>query len=339
MTQDGETGGPARARALLLGYRASCLLAAAVEVGLVDRLLAGPAPEEDLARELPADLPCLRRFLRALLALGIVERRPGTVALSAEGRGLADLRDLARLVGAEYLPAWGRLAESVRTGEPAFERVFGVSAWRHREEHPDLDAALQRTLEAKERGQMAAVLDAVDLSGARRLVDAGGGHGADVVEALRRHTRLEAVLLERPALVEGARARLAAAGLSERCRVVGGSFFESVPEGGDVYLLKRVLHDWDDARCVAILQRCREAMRPSSALLVVENVLPEETGGGAAAAVALEHALLDVHMMAIFGGAERTLAEYDALLGAAGLARVRRVDAGGLIDVIEARRA
>lgn len=250
-----------------------------------------------------------------MVALGLVAERDGEVELTNLGRLLADpqagLRERARLAGNEYLPAWQGLAHSVATGETAFDRVFAMSAWQHRERNAELGACLNATMRDDQARARGAVADAHDFSPYRLLVDVGGGEGMLMSELLARWPSLSGIVFEQPQVVAGATATLAAAGVGARCEAIGGSFFDALPEGGDAYLLQHVLHDWDDRRCARILERCRTAMRAGSTLLVIENVLPDD--GTAPARLTM----LDLHMMVMLGGRERTRGEYEELLRAA----------------------
>lgn len=319
---------------LLDGYRATCLIVAAVQIGLFERLATGPRRAHDLAVEVGADPPSLRRFIRGLRVLGLVEGGDDELRLTPVGRLMVDegsiARDQAVLIGEEYLPAWASLRHSVLTGEPSFDSVFGKSAWAHRRERPDLDQAFNRFMQGARRRAQEAIEAAFDFSSCRVVVDVGGGHGGVIVGLLAAHPSLRGVVFDQPHVVDGATAALEAASVLDRCTLVGGSFFDSVPPDGDVYLLLRVLHDWDDERCRVILHACRSAMSAESTLLIVEGVVRD----GAVESPGL--VMRDLHMMAVPGGRERTEPEFDDLLRSAGLELVRCSSQRGS-DVIEAR--
>ncbi|HVM12090.1 MAG TPA: methyltransferase, partial [Actinomycetota bacterium] len=248
---------------LLNGYRTTSLIVAAVQLGLPEHLAQGPVSPEPLAERVDADADALVRLLRGLAALGLVEENDDGHALTDAGAELLPgrpLRDLAVLVGEEYLPAWSRIADGVRTGRPAFPEVFGTGIWEHRERHPHLNDAFNRYLGRSEERAGEAIASVLDLDAARVIVDLGGGLGGVLAGLLRSDPRLEGILVDLPHVIEGASARLDAAGVLDRCRLVAGSFFERIPEGGDIYVLRYILHDWDDERAGAILRRCREAM-------------------------------------------------------------------------------
>jgi len=318
---------------LLDGYRATCLIVAALQLGVIEQL---PASEADLASVLGAHRPSLRRFLRGLRTLGLVEERGDRFELTATGRLLladaSGARDMGLLIGGEYLPAWGRLRHSVLSGEPAFEQVFGRSVWRHRQEHPELGACFDRFMLGVQRRTLRAVLRAFDFSDRGLVVDVGGGRGQLLAGILTKHSGASGILFDQPHVVEEAEGVLEAAGVRERCRRIGGSFLDSVPEGGDVYLLQHVLHDWDDDRCRIILRNCRAAMPDRSTLLIVESALPN---GPPDAALVMR----DLHMLVVLGGRERTRGEYAELLASSGFEVARWSREHGDTDVIEARPA
>jgi precorrin-6B methylase 2 len=218
--------------------------------------------------------------------------------------------------GEEMYRAFGELLQTVRTGETAFELVYGKPLFDYYTENPQAEASgsarmLARTLPvARELAHVDVVRDA------HTLVDVGGGTGTVLVELLDRDPTLRAVLLERPGVLELARAYLAEQGVDARCELVEGDFFASVPTGGDLDMLKSVLHDWDDQHCVTILRNCRQAMSNRARLAIVEFVLPERM---AAAPESLPAALLDLIMLAYAGGRERTHAEFARLLDQANL--------------------
>ena len=218
--------------------------------------------------------------------------------------------------GEEMYRSFGELLHTVRTGETAFDRVYGAPVFEYYAANPETEASaaarmLARTLPA---AREFAASDVV--RGARVVVDLGGGTGTLVAEVLRHHSAISGVLLERPGMLELAKQYLAEQGVADRCELVEGDFFSSVPAGGDVYVLKSVLHDWDDDRCVAILRNCRAAMDEAARLVIIELVLPERM---TPSAQMLSAALLDLIMLAYAGGRERTEAEFTQLLEQASL--------------------
>jgi hypothetical protein len=319
---------------LIHGYRATCMIVAAIELGLFDALRDAPVGEDLLAGRLRAHRPSLQRLVRGLAVLGLVERRPAGVGLTAMGRLLVDadagVRERALLAGAEYLPAWQGLRHGVATGGTAFDHAFGMSAWEHRQRHPDLNACLNRTMADDQARSGRAIACACDFSRFRLVVDVGGGQGALIAEILTRWPQPAGLVFDQPHVVAGAAEVLAAAGVQGRCRVVGGSFFESVPAGGDAYVLQHILHNWPDERCAAILRNCRAAMAAGSVLLVVENIVPDDADPTA------HVAMLDLHMMVMLGGRERTRGEFRSLLQAAGFELAHCVSTHAAVEMLEA---
>jgi hypothetical protein len=320
---------------LLHGFRTTSIVLAAIYTGVLDTLRTAPMDDSSLARETRAHAPSLVRFLRALERIGIVQRDAGTVALTAIGRRLADpagvFRARAKLIGDEYIAAWQHLAHTVMTGETAFDRAFGMSAWDYRARRPDLSAAFDRTMADHRAGASRAVLASYDFSQARTIVDVGGGPGGLIAVLLAAHPHARGVVFDQPHVVADAPAVLDAAGVTARASIVGGSFFDAVPAGGDTYMLQYVLHDWSDEQCVMILRNCRAAMDAHSRLLIVENLIP-------ARSVPNDHVvMLDLHMMVMLGGRERMREEFDALLHDAGFELESTVPTGGAGYILVAR--
>jgi hypothetical protein len=319
---------------LLQGYRATCVIVTAIKLGVLEHLRAGPVTAQELADQLGAHRSSLLRFLHALEVVGVVEPLANGVVLTSMGRLLlspeAGLRERAILTGAEYVPAWLELGHSVMTGEPAVPAVFGTTAWEHRKSHPELGECFDRAMADQQARARRSVLGAYDFAGSRLVVDVGGGRGTLMAEILQQYPNASGLLFDQPHVVEAAQPLLAAAGVLDRCRITGGSFLDSVPAEGDVYILQYILHDWDDSNCATILRNCRAAMRPSSVLLVVENIVPES------ARPADFVTMLDLHMMVMLGGRERTLSEYRSLLRSAGLDLQRCVSGHTNAEVIVA---
>jgi O-methyltransferase domain len=218
------------------------------------------------------------------------------------------------LCGPENWRSWGELVASVRTGQPGWDKAHGCSWIEFYERHPDRSANFNRAMAEHTRDAAPGIVDAAELSRFNTLVDVGGGDGTLIAEALRVHPGLKGVVFDMPAGLAQAGATLEAAGVAERCRLLSGDFFESVPAGADAYLLKQVLHDWDDEHARAILSAVRRSMPRHSRLLLAERMLPEEVD-----AAAVPTLLVDVLMMVVTGGRERTEAEFAALLAEAGL--------------------
>src|SRR5918999_2033693 len=233
---------------------------------------------------------------------------------------------------------WEELPHAVRTGEPTFPRVHGAGFWDYLGAHPE-DGALFDAAMSEGASARAEALRAVrDLSSIGTVVDVGGGQGRLLAGLLEATPGLSGVLLDRPEVVAGAEAVLRAAGVADRCAVVGGDFFASVPPGGDAYVLAQIVHDWPDAEALAILSACHRAMAPGARLWVIEQVLPPEDDPDPSERVGLT--LMDLNMLVLFGGGQqRTGEEYRQLLGVAGFDEVVVVPAEGTPwSVVEAVR-
>ena len=222
----------------------------------------------------------------------------------------------------------------VQSGQPAFDRAFGMSNFAYWAHNPAAGAIHDAAFVQMAQTSTAPLLAAYDYSGFATIVDVGGSAGALLAAILAAYPRARGILFDLPHVVAGAAPILDAAGVTARCTTVGGSFFEVVPLGGDTYILKYILHDWDDERASAILQRCRAAMEPGATLLLIEHVLPDLLEAGPAAEWA---ARLDLEMLVLTpGGRERTEGEFHALLGDAGFALRRRVPTAAALQILEA---
>ena len=217
---------------------------------------------------------------------------------------------------------------SVTTGEPAFRHIYGVDSWEYVGRDPELNANFNDYMTANTISQTAAVVSSYDFSGIGTLVDVGGGHGALISAILHANPQLRGILCDAPHVVAGARPVLEAAGISDRCEIVPCDFFSSVPSGGDAYLLKLIIHDWDDEQALAILKTCRRAMSKNSRLLLIENVIPPGNDPHPGK-------MTDLHMLIVYGGRERTEAEFRTLLGEAGFKLTKIVPTHAQLSIIE----
>jgi hypothetical protein len=289
---------------------------------------------DDLATAAGARAPALYRILRLLASEGVfAEAEDGRFELTplaaALRRDAGPMRLQVLFLGREASwQAAGSLLYTVRTGETAFDHVHGVDFFAYYRQHPDQRVLFDQLMAAQTTPAARAVATGYDFSGFGTVVDVGGGRGALAVELLRAYPHLRGVVFDQPAVSADAREAIEAAGLTGRCQVVGGDFFVAVPDGGDAYLLKYVLHDWDDERSVAILRACRRAIPSSGRLLVVELLVPP----GNAPSFAKTQ---DVNMLINLGGRERTEAEYRQLFAGAGFDLTRIVPVQGELHVIE----
>jgi O-methyltransferase/methyltransferase family protein len=304
---------------LVDGFRVTQTIHACVDLGIPDLLADGERAADDLADASGADPSALYRLLRALASLGIVFEADGRrFSLTELGEPLrsdvpGSLRGWVRLQGRDYLwRSWGNLANAIRDGENSFRALHGTDIWTWRADHPEESAIFDDAMRSMTSGANVAILAAYDFGRFGTIVDVAGGNGTLIAALLAAHPTLRGVLFDQPHVVSGAEPVLRGAGVLDRCEVVAGSFFDSVPEGGDAYVLKWIIHDWEDEESVAILSTCRAAMGPDAVVLLIERDLgpPNEN------AVAK---LADLNMFVMPGGRERTLDEYAALFDRAGL--------------------
>jgi hypothetical protein len=322
---------------MIMGFRTTQIIHVVAKLGIADLLRDGPCEASELARTCGADAATLYRLLRAAASLGLfTEAEDGRFTLSALGEPLLDsahgsLRDIALLYGEDWLwRAYGALAHSVRSGAPAFNHVHGMGIFEYLERDAHATSVFDRAMTAFTEREIAAILDAYDFSGCAHAVDVGGGHGALLAALGKAHANMRGTVYDRAPLQQAAERRWRDEGVAQRCRFVAGDFFHDVAPGGDLYILKRVIHDWDDARASAILRNCRAAMLPAGKLLLMERVIPSGSG-------ASEAKLFDINMLVSAGGRERTQVEYARLLAQAGFGLQRVYSTQSQLSVLEAR--
>lgn len=315
------------------GFAVAQALHVAAELGIADLLQDGPRSVEDLARAARTDTAALYRLLRFLASEGVFrEESAGRFAQTDLSAGLrADApdspRDFIRMINSEAYAAWGQLLHSVRTGGTAFEHVFGVPRFEWLASHPDQAALFQRAMIALSQGSNVEAAEAYDFAPCKRVVDVGGGHGQLLSAIVTRNPHLSGVLYDLPAGI--AAARTGVGGPLPRCDLVAGDFFKSVPEGADIYIMKKVIHDWDDDRAAKILDNCRRALAPGGKVLVAETIVPPGNDPHPIK-------LMDLNMLAVTGGMERTRAQYERLFARAGLRLVRVIATSGPLSILEA---
>jgi SAM-dependent methyltransferase len=331
---EGESADGALLR-LIGGYRVTQAIYVVTKLGVPDALSQGPKDAATLAAESGVRPDRLYRVLRALASIGL---------FTMDDRARFDLTDTGRLLrtqpggsfanaaifaGEEPYRAWGDLLHSVRTGETAFDHTYGVGHFEYLAHHPEASTTFNRLM-AWSVGVAGYPLEGYDLGRHELLVDVGGGTGSLIGMALRTYPRLRGILFDRATAVKEAPAVLREYGVADRCEIRTGSAFDGVPAGGDVYVMSRVLHDWPDDQASRLLTNCRRAMAEGSVLLLVDGVLPE----GLAAPSRL---WIDLVMMVLTGGHERTESEWRALLRGAGfsLSQIRPTPTNQ--DLIEAR--
>jgi hypothetical protein len=326
----GHSGGPqstgsessdtAQLLRLIWGMHISRAVYAAAELGIADLLATGPMSTPELARVTRTHEPSLYRVLRLLAALGVFgEPYPRCFSLTALGDRLRCGQPAGMRSWATFLDAlggvrpFGHILDTVKTGRPGFDAVFGMGVFDFLAEHPENAATFDAAMSERTAAFAPGVAGTYDFSDMRAVVDVGGGQGTLLAEILRKHGHLQGVLLETPAVAARARDLLGAADIADRSEVRPGNFFEQVPGRADCYLLANVLHDWDDTRAIRILRNCRRSMARAGRVLIIERLIPEDGSD------AVPTLLSDINMLVITGGQERTNDEYRQLLRSAGL--------------------
>jgi hypothetical protein len=318
---------------MLTGYWVSQAIHVAAKLKLADRVQAGPRTPADLARETGTQPHALYRLLRALASVDcFAEDEQGRFGLTPLAECLLDRPGsqyaVAMMMGEEHYQSWTDLLYSVRTGKPAFDRIFGKPIFDYLQEHPEQAKIFDAAMTGIHGPETQAMLDSYDFGGVGTLVDIGGGNASVITTVLKSYSKLKGILYDLPGVIERARGAIATAGLSGRCSAIGGSFFDAVPAGGDAYMMRHIIHDWDDDKSLTILRHVRKVIPPSGKLLVIEMVI----GPGNAADFGK---YLDLNMLVLPGGQERTAEEYRALYARAGFRLERIVATPSMVHVIE----
>jgi hypothetical protein len=319
---------------LITGYCISQAIYVAAELGIADRLAAGPRSPDELASEIGAHDRSLYRLLRALASVGIfVEDAQGRFALTPMGELLrsdvpGSRRTQIQMMVGQFYQAWGGLIDSIRTGHPAFEAQHGRSFFDHLADHQDQAQIFDDAMKARNDRKTMAMLDVYDLTGTNVLADIGGGNGSALVRVLKQYPEMRGILFDRPGVVERARAEIEREGLSDRCEIVGGSFLEQVPDGAGAYLLRHIMHNWDDEQALVILRRVHEAMDDQARLVVIDRIIPPGNEP-------MFGKIMDLNMLVMLGGVERTEEEFRRLLVLAGFRLTRIVKTDAEVSVIE----
>jgi hypothetical protein len=324
---------------LTAGKWVSQAIAVAAEFGIADLLKDGPRSAADIARAANVSEDGVYRLLRALGSVGLfAETGERRFRLTPLGKRLRTdspeaIGGYARFVGHESTwQPWGELRHSVHTGEPAFDHVFAMPIFEYYAKMPQAAAVFDAAMTSISTFESQAVVAAYDFSDVGTLVDVAGGHGLLIAAILKANRKIGGILFDLPHVTAGAPAVLQSRGLVDRCQIVSGDFFESVPEGGDAYMMKHIIHDWDDERAIQILMNCHRAMRPGGKVLIVDAVIP--TGNAAHFGK-----LLDLEMLVLTPrGRERTKLEFQNLLKRSGFRLRRVVPTETHLSVVEGER-
>ena len=321
---------------MVSGFWLSRAVQVAATLKIPDLVADGPKSVDELAAATSCNPGALYRVLRGLASFGVFRelnnRRFASTATTEVLR--SDIPGSMRAtvmteLGNFHYKAWGDLITSVKTGEVAFDRVFGHGPWEYLEQNPDMselfNESMTRVTEVVERG----VSEVYDFSPYRKIVDVGGGQGRLLSAMLRSNTNARGVLFDSPRVIEQARRVLTGNPEADRIDFVGGDFFENVPEGGDLYTLKWIIHDWAEREALRILRNIRCAMAPGARVLLLECVLPEANHADFGS-------LMDVNMLVMTGGRERRASEYAELLAEAGLRMTQVYLTQSPVSIVEA---
>ena len=341
MNEDQKTASqalPPHVQLIQMGTAAwlSPILYAAAKLGLADYLATGPKSAAELAGPTHTHAPSLHRLMRTLASLGVLtEREAERFALTPLGEALkagapgAARSTLIAFGGEWFRQGWGELLYSLQTGKPGFDKALGMPLFEYLKQNPEEASHFSAAMVGFHGPEPPTVAAAYDFSRFKTIVDVGGATGNMLAAILSSHPAPRGVLFDRPHVVREAPALLRERGVEERVTIVPGDFFESVPAGGDVYVLSHIIHDWNEDQCLTILGHCRKIIKPEGRLLIVETVLP--TGD-----TPHQGKLQDIVMLVFPGGQERTEAEYASLLSKAGFRLTRVVPTTSVVSVVEA---
>jgi hypothetical protein len=309
----------------------------AAKLGIADLLAREPMTCHELALRMGASDDALCRLMRGLVSMGVFEETPDHALVNTEiSRSLrsdveGSVREGVVFLGQEQYQAWGDLLTTVMTGEPGFKRLFG-EPFQYYEDNPNAARAFDSFMTFATIRTAVEIALSYDFPETGTVVDVGGGEGQLLAAVLQSRPRLRGIVFDRPPVVEKARMHLGSANVIERCEARAGDFRVEVPAGGDVYVLKNVLHDWDDSGAIAILSACRRAMKDTSRLVVIQRA----PSGALRPDAARSFAEQDLMQMVYTGGRERTLDEYRGLLEVAGMRVHSTMQSGGVTWLIEA---
>lgn len=301
---------------------------------VADLLEQGPLSADEIAERTGTNPDAMARTLRALVYTGVFSRREdGKFENNRLSRALCDEDDSTRAFAAYFASksnqnAWADFGETLRTGKNAFDRVHGASIWDYFDAHPEERETFARAMMSLTIAEAAGIATTYPFGDARKVCDVGGGRGTLLSEILLHHPQVQGILVDAPGVLESAKSLLEVRGVRERVQLVPGSFFDAVPTGADLYLLKTVLHDWDDDRSKKILSVVRSAMKPGARLAIVDYIVEPDC----------DHygVMVDVHMMLVCGeGRERSRADFERLLQATGFRMQRVLTASPAMGIVE----
>ena len=334
-----ESPPPLQMLQIISGFWIARCVYIVAKLGVADLIKAGPKSADELASATNSHAPSLFRVLRALASVNVItqddDNRFGPTPLSDTLR--SDLPGSIRAfamteLGEEHYPAWGELLYSVRTGGIAFDKAFGEPVWDFFAKHEENAKIFNDAMSGMTAQANTALHDAYDFAGINTIIDVGGGHGGLITSILEKNPEMQGILFDQPRVIDGAKTRLAESGLANRCKIVGGDFFQSVPEGADAIIMKWIIHDWNDEQSVAIMKNCHRALPENGKLILVEAVVPSTSEPHFSK-------FIDLNMLVMTGGRERTAEEFRKLYEAAGFQLTRVVPTESPFSVIEGVKA
>jgi hypothetical protein len=326
---------PIQLMQMLFGFAASRAIGVSAELRIADLLKDGAKTAEQLAQQTGVHARSLYRVLRACASIGVYsednEKKFSLTPLAEPlvSNAPGSLRAFAEMITCDWqFQTWAELPYSVKTGKPSFDKVFGKSSFEYFWSNEKAGKVFNDAMTSNSAFSSVAVVNAYDFSSISKLVDVGGGHGFLLASILAKFGNVKGVLYDTPGIVAGAEKLLNEHGVTDRCATVGGDFFKSVPAGGDAYIMKHIIHDWNDDQCVNLLQNCRKAMTNDGKILVVEMVVPEGNEPSPAK-------FLDLQMLQYLPGCERTEKEYNELFDKAGVKLIRIIPTMSPFSIIE----
>lgn len=320
---------------MLFGFAVSRSIGVAAELGIADLLIDTPKTADELATQTGSHSRSLYRLLRACASVGIFAEddthRFGLTPLAncLRSDNPESLRAFAEMITNEtQFKMWANLSHSVKTGEQAFDNLFGMPVFNYYASHEKAGKLFNEAMTSLSLGVSVAVLASYDFSGIHKLVDVGGGQGFLLASILKKHPGMHGILFDMEPIVAEVSALLMEQNVADRCESIGGDFFQTIPAGGDAYLMKHIIHDWNDEQCITILRNCRSGIAAGGKLLVIEMVVPDGNEPSMSK-------LLDLQMLAILPGQERTADEYRTLFQQAGFELTRIVPTMSPYSIIE----
>ena len=326
-----------RAFQLVSGFRSTQMVRAVLELKIPDLVAAAPRTSDDLAASTGVQAEPLRRVLRCLVSVGVfTETEDSRFGATPVSECLRDqpgsLRGMALMLPTDSYVAFGDLMHTLKTGEPAFEHTFQMSRWEQLAHDPEKAAQFNAAMQSRTEQIRDGVASAYDFSALRSIIDVGGGRGTLIVGLLKAYPVCRGTVFDLAAGLAETDSYLKEQGVRDRCEIVSGSFFESIPPGHDAYVLKNIVHDWNDEKAAVILASCRKAMGPNARLILVEHIIPARAEESADSR---RNFMDDIQMMVMLGGKERTKEEYSTLMRGAGLRLTRVLPTDSIFQLIE----